>query len=597
MAGRVQTSIQVPACVIEALQRIQSRQDTSREAAVCDVLTSHVEHERAKEEPDRLTHISTVLRHPLRPFRPHPFWGPDLCVRLSMRLPPELIEEARDISLVLPGQPSRGGVRDYQARPLTDAVVTAIAAVEPFSDEVLDGLRPCIRHQAARGLWRLAVAATLTQAEHREVIAAWEAVTRDPSDAAALRVLEIFREGNTAWHDQWRLAVLRHLAQKLLRQDADHEKMLYAQHDGGPWAQLRDNLESDGLDHVYFAGFEGWALNMEGRGGSHLWRVKRQVTLEGLLRWLLDSTEEQPRADPRERLWPAAETSETEIPEAEPPTAVLPARTPDWGLGIPPGWEPVVLSQLDPLPPKARKIADDGKALLLESYDPPRRFLWPMRRRSPDGPLAPVPGIDTVLSVLLPATQVGAPPARADSTARSFIAVHAAELILTRCEERSRCIQPLQFMPAHIAHRAGLIDLSTRDALVEKARADTQRNMRQFADALAHHRPHPRIPALLDATTSPTEFRKIAFSIGLPDPFGDWIDHVQEKPVFAWSVSSLADQVARGASPLALEWLARQLLREYRRELKADRLRAWQEAFDHNRVGHGRWVWGRRPGL
>jgi hypothetical protein len=172
-----------------------------------------------------------------------------------------------------------------------------------------------------------------------------------------------------------------------------------------------------------------------------------------------------------------------------------------------------------------------------------------MRRRSPDGPLVSIPGIDTVLSVLLPATQVGAPPARADSTARSFTAVHAAELILTLCEERSRCIQPLQFMPAHIAHRAGLIDLSTWDALVEKARADTHRNMRQFADALAHHRPHPRIPALLDAMTSPTAFRKIAFSIGLPDPFGDWIDHVHEKPVFAWSVSSLADQVARGHRP------------------------------------------------
>ena len=97
--------------------------------------------------------------------------------------------------------------------------------------------------------------------------------------------------------------------------------------------------------------------------------------------------------------------------------------------------------------------------------------------------------------------------------------------------------------------------------------------------------------------TSPSEFRKIAFSIGLPKPFDDWIDQVQEKPVFVWSVSSLADQVMSGTSPIALAWLAKQLRREYLRELKADRLRAWQRAFDYNRIGHGMHVWGRAPRL
>jgi len=43
------------------------------------------------------------------------------------------------VSLRLPGQSPRA-YRDYQARLLTDAVMTAIAVDEPIVDEFLDGL-------------------------------------------------------------------------------------------------------------------------------------------------------------------------------------------------------------------------------------------------------------------------------------------------------------------------------------------------------------------------------------------------------------------------------------------------------------------------
>jgi hypothetical protein len=33
--------------------------------------------------------------------------------------------------------------------------MTAIAAVEVLTDEVLSGLRPCIRHQSAIGFWNV----------------------------------------------------------------------------------------------------------------------------------------------------------------------------------------------------------------------------------------------------------------------------------------------------------------------------------------------------------------------------------------------------------------------------------------------------------
>lgn len=82
-------------------------------------------------------------------------------------------DRARTVSLRLPGQFQRAH-RDYQSRQLTDAVMTAIAVHEPFTDTYLDGLRPVLRHRSARGLWGLAVAATSTAPE----LAVHEAVSR-----------------------------------------------------------------------------------------------------------------------------------------------------------------------------------------------------------------------------------------------------------------------------------------------------------------------------------------------------------------------------------------------------------------------------------
>src|SRR4051794_4281736 len=100
-----------------------------RDAAVRRLLAAHVDRQEPLEPEDRHTHISTVLRYP----RPRTDPRADRRLRLRLRLPPGLASRARGVSLLLPGQSPRAH-QDYQGRPLTDAVMTAIAAEEPFTD-------------------------------------------------------------------------------------------------------------------------------------------------------------------------------------------------------------------------------------------------------------------------------------------------------------------------------------------------------------------------------------------------------------------------------------------------------------------------------
>lgn len=138
-----------------------TRRGTSRDGAVRQLLSEHVEAQESREPEDRLTHISTVPRYPQPPR-----WrrAPRGDRPLRLRAPASLLKRARAVSLRLPGQYERSH-RDYQARTLTDVVMTAIAVAESFTDDFLDGLFPLLRHRAAVSLWRLATAATSTGPE------------------------------------------------------------------------------------------------------------------------------------------------------------------------------------------------------------------------------------------------------------------------------------------------------------------------------------------------------------------------------------------------------------------------------------------------
>ncbi|MGW7530596.1 hypothetical protein ACWGJ5_46280, partial [Streptomyces sp. NPDC054783] len=127
------TNVRLPPCAFDALTAVMARQGTSRDATVRRLLAEHVERQEQTDPDDRLTHISPVLRYPPPRWRKDPRQDRPLRLRASA----DLLERARAISLVLPGQYQRA-FRDYQSRALTDAVVTAIAVAEPFTDDFLD---------------------------------------------------------------------------------------------------------------------------------------------------------------------------------------------------------------------------------------------------------------------------------------------------------------------------------------------------------------------------------------------------------------------------------------------------------------------------
>lgn len=171
MPGYEETNVRLPPCAFDALAVVAELRGVSRDETVRQVLSEHIELQENREPEDRLTHISTVLRYP-----PPPLWRSDPRADrpLRLRLSSGVVPRARAMSLRLPGQSLRTH-RDYQARLLTDAVMTAIAVQEPFADEFLEGLLPLLRHRAAVGLWQLAVAATSTVPENAIHDAAEEA--------------------------------------------------------------------------------------------------------------------------------------------------------------------------------------------------------------------------------------------------------------------------------------------------------------------------------------------------------------------------------------------------------------------------------------
>jgi hypothetical protein len=181
-----ETNVRLPPCAFDALAVVAARRETSRDETVRQLLSEHVERQEQREADDRLTHISTVLRYP-----PPPRWRsePRADKPLRLRLTPGLIPRAQAVSLRLPGQSQRAH-RDYQGRLLTDAMMTAIAVEEPFTDEFLQGMLPLLRHRSALGLWKLVVAATTTDPEHAIHYAAEEERARTQDSIALLSAEE-----------------------------------------------------------------------------------------------------------------------------------------------------------------------------------------------------------------------------------------------------------------------------------------------------------------------------------------------------------------------------------------------------------------------
>jgi hypothetical protein len=269
-----QTSVRVPHEAIAPLERVALGRGLSRDATVRTLLEEYLAFQSSQSLDERLTHVLTVLRFPpLPPGRGRP----DPRAHLRFRISPTLKEEAIEHAFVLPGQSARHGHHDYAARPLTDAVITAIAMVEPVVLDGMEGLPPLLRHRTALGLWRLTVAATLTRAERRAI---W--------GANSSSLFPVLGEEDVAWHHPWRYAVshvlLRSICDQPVDDVAEDLAMLYDQTEAFRdlyWVRRRDEST-----YWLWHNLPSPMNNVMGRGGSAVWRARRKLALEGVAAWL-----------------------------------------------------------------------------------------------------------------------------------------------------------------------------------------------------------------------------------------------------------------------------------------------------------------------
>jgi hypothetical protein len=360
--------VRLPMCAVEALGRIMARRGVSRDEALRQIVEEHVAQQEACEPDERRTHISTMLRYPAPPPKRTP--RTDQAVRL--RLDPGVLDRARAVSLRLPGQSHRAH-RDYQARPLTDAVMTAIAVREPFADEFLDGLLPLLRHKAAFGFWRLVVEVSSTAAE-LAVVEQAELIRRRMRLRGELTSLEhrllLVEEalGELSWHAPERFVIAANLARVGLSGEIAEweEGVLFEQ--GKEWDRQRAGLRQSPNKARWFVGVHG--TDWSGRGGTVVWRAERRVERGDFVDWLTAQSEEE---GVRRRV----------------------ASPPGWQVRMPAGWQACVLSADSRLPTRFRRWIEAGQALLIDVPERNKQVVWPLQ----PGFASPVPGVEPLVAI------------------------------------------------------------------------------------------------------------------------------------------------------------------------------------------------------
>lgn len=548
MLGREETNIRLPECAFDALTTIATRQGVSRDEVVRWVLDRYLQEQEKLEPIDRLTHVSTVLRYPAPPrWRTHP--RTDRPLRL--RLPPGVIQRSRAVSLRLPGQSMRAH-RDYQTRSLTDAVMTAIAMQEPFSDEFLDGLLPLPRQGAAIGLWQLAVAATSTAPENAVQDAAEVARSQiggastslSAEGAAAQRRLLLMAEAldeEVAWHSPVRFEVAANIARDLLCGEnvADNERLLYEQRSGSEWEEMRLDLRAGGEARARsLRGVTPVGYDWSGRGGAAVWRAERRVESQDFEDWLIQHSHSP---DPMERQ----------------------VKPPGWLVRIPDAWLCRVLpTSSTKMPEPFATWVATGQLLTFRRGD--RQVLWPLTpARGPHG-WAPAPGIDPVISAagrLRPEQTIG------------FI---EAVLVDWSADIDESEVLVRMLLPADKAFSFGLIDADERRHAMARARDATLLKMTDIINEVPEHD-----RAQLEAMKGNARlFRLTASRLG--------IKFSTVSATWTWPGGSVIDQVLAGTRGDVVQWLAGRAHRTCTRILQRSMDQAWHDAFDHGPVA--RWL-------
>lgn len=357
------------------LEKIVLKRSRSRDAVCRELLNDYIARQLDLQEEDRLTHISTVLRYPPPPSVRTATDGRE---RVAFRLDPGQAEQAARYALQLPGQPSKRGPGHYSPRPLTDALVVAIGSVEPFVEDGLEGLPHLLPQSAARGLWRLTVAATLTNAEEAVLL------TAPGSDLAT-----VLSEEDVAWHSPWRFAVALHLARKLLGSPDPSSALSMLARQQGEFRALQHSLaRTDWADSPLLADCTASSsVDLQGRGGAAVWRAERKLTESQIDGWVVGPRQQH----------------------------VLETGQPGWSLTMRHGWHAVQFAHGQSM--NARLQADVDHRRVLQISDGSRRATWPYNPTQ-----EPVARFELVLAaaphlspasivelVLLPSDEVGSP--------------------------------------------------------------------------------------------------------------------------------------------------------------------------------------------
>jgi hypothetical protein len=541
-----ETNVRLPSCAFDALSAVMARDGTSRDATVRRLLAEHVERQEQTDADDRMTHISTVLRYP-----PPPRWrkDPRQDRPLRLRADADLLERARAVSLVLPGQYQRA-FRDYQSRALTDAVMTAIAVAERFTDDFLDGLLPLLHHRAAGNLWRLATAGLCTGPERalleaavavRDATAGTPETVLDPDTQHLLAVVTALEE-DVAWHSPARFQVAANIARELLTgpQAEANERLLHQE--GEDWNDLY-------LDTLYANGYRQAHLqrgttsyDWSGRGGGAVWRAERQVSLANFGDWLCGPVQTD--------------------------TAEYVVRPPGWVLTQPPNWhafapEPTHTGRL---PQPYATWTNQGRALAFPCCG--KQAVWPVQRQSNRPGFEPVPGAEVLLA---PAT--GLKPEHVLGYIEALL-VDWNHQFDTEDEPDLRLALDVPVGPAY---DFGLISAEERQRAMAEARAATLNSMDEVIDLLTDGDcEEAELQYLRQARGNVRQFTHVATRL---DPSIGARFRVH-KATWRWPGLSVAGEFLAGTSTDLVQWLATVAHERSSLITQQSMQQAWTYAFD-----------------
>lgn len=448
-----QTSVRLLPAAVKALNKLCAERDSSRDRAISDLLDSYVEGQLALDPGNRLTHISAVLRYPPLPAGRN---RPDGKVRVPVRLRPGVAEAVEDVTLKLPGQTRRRGLKDYARSPLSEAIYTALSRAYPWHIPGLEELPAIWTQDAAVGLWRLTIAATLTKPEQCAVLGDLDQLDVVGERQTALS--ELLRHGDLAWHHPWRDSVALSLARNLLTGTDPGDSMRSLHRQDAAFETLRFDLErTEDLDHPVLNGApKAPSCDVTGRGGTLVWRGRRRLALRQVGEWI-----------------------------AWGPSAPLVVSPPRVRLRHPTGWFGVRVGAGEHLPQSAARDVESRRVLLVEAED--TATAWPYSCATGK----PVPRFDLVLETL---------------SARS--AEEIVEMVLLD-DLRHRTV----YLLADEAHAVGLINASERDSLISAAATTTKSRMATIIKRAAAWAPKEQAE-LMASETNPERFFEIAAKHG-----------------------------------------------------------------------------------